>query len=80
MDAPGSGCDQRVKALNAFLHDVYHEREICRAGIVPEELILKNSAYRPEAHGLTLPHRVYAHIAGIDIVRVGRERFLRPRG
>jgi len=70
-----AGTVQRVKALNAFLHDVYHEQEICRAGVVPEELILKNSAYRPEAQGITLPHRVYAHIAGIDIVRVGENDF-----
>ncbi|HMB78086.1 MAG TPA: circularly permuted type 2 ATP-grasp protein, partial [Kiloniellaceae bacterium] len=70
-----AGTVQRVKALNAFLHDVYHDREICRADVVPEELILKNSAYRPEAQGITLPHRVYAHIAGVDIVRVGESDF-----
>ncbi|MCP4246094.1 MAG: circularly permuted type 2 ATP-grasp protein, partial [bacterium] len=70
-----AGAIQRVRALNAFLHDVYHEREICKAGVVPEELILTNAAYRPEAFGLDLPHRVYAHIAGIDIVRVGESDF-----
>ena len=69
------GCVQRVRALNMFLHDVYHEREICKAGLVPENLILQNSAYRPEAHGIDLPHRVYAHIAGIDLVRVSENDF-----
>ena len=70
-----TGSIQRVRALNAFLHDLYHEREICRAGVVPEGLILQNEAYRPEAHGIDLPHCVYAHIAGIDIVRVGEDEF-----
>ena len=70
-----AGSVQRVKALNAFLHDVYHDQEICRAGVVPEELIVKNAAYRPEAQGITLPQQVYAHIAGIDIVRVGENDF-----
>jgi uncharacterized circularly permuted ATP-grasp superfamily protein len=69
------GCVQRVRALNMFLHDVYHERDICKAGIVPESLILQNSAYRPEAHGIDLPHGVYAHIAGIDLVRVSENDF-----
>ncbi len=69
------GSIQRVRAMNAFLNDIYHGREICRAGIVPEQLILENEAYRPEAHGIDLPHGVYAHIAGIDIVRVGEDEF-----
>jgi uncharacterized circularly permuted ATP-grasp superfamily protein len=69
------GCIQRVRALNMFLNDIYHGREICRAGIVPEELIVANAAYRPEAHGLDLPHGVYAHIAGIDLVRVDEANF-----
>ncbi len=70
-----AGAVQRVKALNAFLHDVYHEQEIFRAGKVPAELIYRNEAYRPEMHGVDLPHRVYAHIAGVDIVRTGDREF-----
>jgi len=70
-----SGALQRVRALNMFLHDAYHEREICRAGVVPEEMIVENEAYRAEVQGLDLPNRVYAHIAGIDIVRVGAHDF-----
>jgi uncharacterized circularly permuted ATP-grasp superfamily protein len=70
-----AGALQRVKALNAFLHDIYHEGEICKAGIVPAEMVYNNAAYRPEMHGVDLPHKVYAHIAGIDIVRVSESEF-----
>ena len=69
------GCVQRVKALNMFLHDLYHDREICKAGIISEDLVLKNAAYRPEVQGMDLPQKVYAHIAGIDIVRVSEKQF-----
>ncbi|WP_395674371.1 circularly permuted type 2 ATP-grasp protein [Inquilinus sp.] len=69
------GLVQRVKALNAFLHDVYHDKEILRAGQVPERLVLNNPGYLPEMQGLDLPGSVYTHIAGIDIVRVGPSDF-----
>ncbi|MGQ0801095.1 MAG: circularly permuted type 2 ATP-grasp protein [Pseudomarimonas sp.] len=69
------GLEQRVRALNAFIHDVYHDREILRAGLVPEDLILKNAQYRHEMLGLDLPHRVYSHIAGIDLVRTGPDDY-----
>jgi len=63
------GLVQRVTALNRFLHDVYHAQDILRAGIVPADLVLKNAQYRPEMAGVQLPRGIYAHIAGIDIVR-----------
>jgi uncharacterized circularly permuted ATP-grasp superfamily protein len=63
--------EQRVKALNAFLHDIYHRQEILRAGRVPAKLILQNSAFAPEMMGFDPPRGVYAHIIGVDIVRVG---------
>jgi len=69
------GCLQRVKALNVFLHDIYHDQEILKAGLIPPELVLLNSAYRPEMHGVDLPKDVYAHIAGIDLVRTGERDF-----
>ncbi|MBP6251811.1 MAG: circularly permuted type 2 ATP-grasp protein, partial [Rubrivivax sp.] len=56
-------------ALNRFLHDVYHEQEILKAGIVPAEQVLGNSQYRREMAGVDVPGGVYSHIAGIDIVR-----------
>jgi uncharacterized circularly permuted ATP-grasp superfamily protein len=63
------GLRQRVRALNAFLHDVYHGQEILRAGIVPSDLILCNTQYRPEMQDIDVPGGIYAHIAGIDVVR-----------
>ena len=70
-----AGLVQRARALNAFIHDVYHDREIIRAGKVPEALVLRNAAFRPEMAGLTLPGRMYAHIAGIDLVRTGPDDY-----
>ena len=67
------GLVQRVTALNRFIHDVYHGQSIIRAGIVPADLIVGNAQYRPEMEGLDVPQGVYAHIAGIDIVRAPGE-------
>ena len=69
------GLEQRVKALNAFIHDVYHEREILRAGRVPQQLVLGNPQFRPEMAGFDLPRRVYTHVAGIDLVRTGPDQY-----
>ncbi len=69
------GLTQRVKALNAFIDDVYHEREIIRAGKVPSELVLLNDGFRAEMQGLDTPRRVYTHVSGIDMVRVGPKEF-----
>jgi uncharacterized circularly permuted ATP-grasp superfamily protein len=63
------GLKQRVKALNLFLHDVYHDEKILKAGIIPKEQIYNNSQYRPEMRFIDLPRNIYAHIAGIDIIR-----------
>jgi len=63
------GLHQRVLALNRFIHDVYHAQEIIKAGIVPAEQIFRNAQFRPEMMGVDVPGGVYAHIAGIDIVR-----------
>ncbi len=63
------GLVQRVQALNMFLHDVYHGQEIIKAGLIPAEQILNNSQFRPEMMGVDLPHKVYSHISGVDIVR-----------
>lgn len=63
------GLVQRVQALNHFLQDVYHEQHILKAGVIPAEQVLTNSQYRPEMQGVDVPLNVYAHIAGVDIVR-----------
>jgi uncharacterized circularly permuted ATP-grasp superfamily protein len=64
-----SGLKQRVRALNAFIHDIYHDQQILKAGIIPPEEVLCNAQYRPEMQGVDVPGGIYAHIAGIDIVR-----------
>jgi uncharacterized circularly permuted ATP-grasp superfamily protein len=63
------GLRQRVTALNRFIHDVYHDQEIIKAGVVPGDQVFRNSQYRPEMQGIDVAGGVYAHIAGIDIVR-----------
>ncbi len=70
-----AGIVQRVKALNAFLHDIYHGQEIMRAGIVDARQITGNAGFRPEMMGVDLPNQVYAQIAGIDLVRVSENEF-----
>jgi uncharacterized circularly permuted ATP-grasp superfamily protein len=69
------GLEQRVKAINAYLKDVYGPREIIKAGIIPEDLIFQNPQFRPEMNGQRAPHDIYVHIAGIDIVRVNPKTF-----
>ena len=69
------GLEQRVRALNAFIKDVYHGREILRAGVVPEALVLQNESFCAEMEGVSVPGDVYTHIAGIDMVRVGPDEF-----
>jgi uncharacterized circularly permuted ATP-grasp superfamily protein len=63
------GLVQRVTALNRFIHDVYHDQEIIKAGLIPAEQILNNAQFRPEMMGVNVPNNIYSHIAGVDIVR-----------
>ena len=69
------GLIQRVKALNMFLADLYGPREVVKAGVVPADLVLRNPYFRPEMVNLKVPHDVYVHIAGIDIVRIDADDF-----
>jgi len=69
------GLRQRVQALNAFLHDIYHAGEILKAGRVPAEKVFKHPQYRAVMRGLEVPGGVYSHIAGIDLVRDGDGRY-----
>jgi len=70
-----SGLRQRVTALNHFIHDVYHDEAIIKAGIIPAEQIFNNAQYRPEMRHVEVPRNIYAQIAGIDIVRAGEGEF-----
>jgi len=69
------GIEQRVKALNAFLYDIYHRQDIVRAGRIPSDMINQNEAFLPEMIGFDPPRNVYAHIIGTDIVRTGENEF-----
>ncbi|MCD1625552.1 MAG: circularly permuted type 2 ATP-grasp protein [Paracoccaceae bacterium] len=69
------GIAQRVRAINAFLHDIYHRQEILRAGRVPVELIARNEAFLPQMIGVNPPGGVYTHIVGTDLVRTGDNEF-----
>ncbi|KAJ56135.1 hypothetical protein ACMU_10290 [Actibacterium mucosum KCTC 23349] len=69
------GIEQRVRAVNAFLHDIYHRQEILRAGRIPAEIIAGNEAFLPEMIGVNPPGGVYTHIVGVDLVRTGPDEF-----
>ena len=69
------GLKQRVAALNMFLADVYGPRDILRAGIVPEDLVLQNPGFCLQMVGKKPPGGVWTHIAGIDLVRTGPDEF-----
>ena len=69
------GIEQRVRALNLFLYDIYHRQEIIRAGRVPADLIIGNEAFLPQMMGFDPPGKVYSHIVGTDIVRTGENAF-----
>jgi uncharacterized circularly permuted ATP-grasp superfamily protein len=73
--ALSAGLEQRVRALNAFLADVYNERRILAAGIIPKALVLENEAYQPHMVGFRPPGGIYTHISGIDMVRTGPDDF-----
>jgi uncharacterized circularly permuted ATP-grasp superfamily protein len=68
-DSMERGLIQRVTALNRFIHDVYHDQEIIKAGVIPAEQIFQNAQFRPEMMGVDVPGNIYSHISGIDIVR-----------
>ncbi|MCZ8322613.1 MAG: circularly permuted type 2 ATP-grasp protein [Novosphingobium sp.] len=72
----GRGIEQRVRALNAFLHDIYHRQEIVRSGRLPQRLIAENAAFLPQMVGFVPPGGVYTHIVGVDLVRTGPDEFM----
>ena len=69
------GVEQRVKATNSFLYDIYNQQEIIKAGIIPSSLIYQNDAFLPEMIGFTPPGGIYTHVAGIDLVRTSEKNF-----
>jgi len=69
------GLEQRVKALNLFLKDVYGPREILKAGVVPQDLVFQNPYYRPQMNHVVPPGGIYVQVAGIDVVRTDERDF-----
>ena len=63
------GLIQRVRALNAFCDDIYHDAQIVKAGVIPWSLIAGRSEFARAAHGIRPPGGVYCHVAGCDLVR-----------
>src|SRR5210317_510376 len=70
-----AGLKQRIQALNLFIDDLYHEQKILKDKIIPEDLVLSASGYRPECVGLNPPGGVWCHITGTDLVRGGDGKF-----
>lgn len=68
-DRVEAGLIQRITALNLFLHDIYHGRRIITDGVVPREVVESASHYREAFHGVQVPHNIYIHICGTDLVR-----------
>jgi uncharacterized circularly permuted ATP-grasp superfamily protein len=65
------GLQQRIRALNLFIDDIYHEQKILKDKIIPEEIIHSATFYRPQCHGINPPLGVWCHITGTDLVRHG---------
>ena len=70
-----AGLKQRVRALNRFIHDIYHGQDIVRAGHIPAEQLFSNAQYRPEMQDIDVAEDIYCHVAGIDVVRAGAGEF-----
>jgi uncharacterized circularly permuted ATP-grasp superfamily protein len=63
------GMVQRVHCLNLFLHDIYHDHEIIKAGIIPADEVYANEQYQVAMQGLDLPGGIYSQITGVDLIR-----------
>jgi uncharacterized circularly permuted ATP-grasp superfamily protein len=70
-----AGLEQRIKAINLYIKDVYGRRDILKAGLIPEDLVFQNPVFRPEMNGQKVPHDIYVHVGGIDIIRIDAETF-----
>lgn len=65
------GLQQRIRALNLFIDDIYHDQKILKDKIIPEDVILSAAFYRPQCQGINPPLGVWCHITGTDLVRHG---------
>lgn len=69
------GIQQRLKALNMFLKDIYNDQQIIKDGIIPAALIASCPHFLKEAVGIKVPHDIYVHISGIDLIRGNDGKF-----
>jgi uncharacterized circularly permuted ATP-grasp superfamily protein len=70
-----AGLAQRMRALNLFIDDVYHEQKIIRDGVIPGDLIYSSKGFLNACRGLNPPQGIWCHIAGIDLVRIGDGKY-----
>jgi len=70
-----AGLKQRLKVLNMFIDDLYHDQKVIKDGIIPEHIITESKNFRPECVGVSPPFGVWAHICGTDLVRDGEGQF-----
>jgi len=68
-DRVESGLKQRVKAINLFIDDLYHDQKIVSDGVFPREVLDKSKNFRPQCVGIDPPLNIWAHICGSDLVR-----------
>ncbi len=68
-DVVEAGLKQRVRALNMFIDDLYHDQKIIKEKVFPKELLAKSKNFRPQCVGMSPAHGVWAHICGSDLVR-----------
>ncbi len=64
-----AGIKQRLKALNIFLGDIYHQQFIIKDGIIPANLVYSCTNFLREMVNVQVPHNIYTHIAGVDLIR-----------
>ncbi len=69
MGSYPAGHYTKVKGINLFLKDVYSTQQIIKDKIIPADLIASCPHYTREVFGVSVPHDLYVHISGIDLIR-----------
>ncbi|MBI4394253.1 MAG: circularly permuted type 2 ATP-grasp protein [Euryarchaeota archaeon] len=69
------GLQQRIRALDRFVDDVYHDAHIIKDGVIPEAVVRTSKGFRDQCIGLDPPKGIWCHISGIDFVRDGDGRY-----
>lgn len=70
-DRISRGLKQRLKALNCFIHDCYHQQRVVADGVLPAYILEESRNFRPQCRGITPPFETWAHVCGTDLVRDG---------